>query len=165
MTMDLLMHILLPYTVLKSLFRLENRYLLPLLFFSVFQDFDRFLLMRKASESPAFVLLATAAIYMATRQRADGKKISFIAGFYMLSHLVMDLGSPMPLLWPLDNTFYTVNIYFQLQNLFPVLWWEVTTTLAVKQGVGTILWTSSFGLLALLAMVYAFRKKIRAAVK
>ena len=147
--MDLLFHLLIPYTLLR-LRGYGNRYLVQLAVLAVLPDLDRFAWLRRSWHSLLLGLALVALAWFLARKRADGKRITFISGFYFFSHLALDLGGEMAWLWPLDSSYYVVTPYVKLVNLWPIFGVDFQVVPTVVQGIGTVLSAAGFGVLGLL---------------
>ncbi len=155
--MDLLFHLLIPYALLR-LAGYSDKYLVPLSFFAVLPDLDRFAWARHSAGHSLFVGAALlAVVWLLTRKRPDGRRVTFITGFYFFSHLALDLGEEMAWFWPFDKTYYVVEPYVRLVNLWPTLGIDFTTLQTVQQGIGGVLGGPGFGVLALLAVLVAVK--------
>lgn len=155
--MDILFHLFVPLAVLAlmrpGIGRRETAYLLCL---SVLPDLDRFFGLRKYMfHNVAFVVLLSLAIYLYTRE----KRFSLLCGFVLFSHLLLDMGSEMAILYPFSSTFYKVHASLNLENYMPVFHFYIERATSVEQGVGTIVSPSGFGLLAVVAIALALKRR------
>ena len=156
--MDLLFHILIPYLVLR-LFGINHKFLLPLAFVAVLPDFGRFIGYYKESHSLVLVAAVTIVFYIITRRETWGKQLAAICAFYLLSHLLLDLGSTMGLFWPIDPTFYTPMIALKLVEGLPVLEIGLTTAAAVvRPSIEYVLTPAAFGFFAAIAILFVVVK-------
>jgi len=112
--MDLLFHVLLPALVLLAL-RVRARYAIGLAPLAVLPDLDGLSEAghRIYGHNVFIVLFVVLAAYFLARLWVDGKEarhVGLVAGFFVVSHLVLDLADPSGWLYPLTDRGFHVTM-------------------------------------------------------
>ncbi len=160
--MDLLFHLIVPLAILYFL-GIKNRAIFLLLPLAAIFDFTKPFYPR---ESHSIIILAIILAVIAAFLfffKIDNKKfILKISAFYMISHLILDLGWYEPFFWPVLKDFYLVNFNVLLKGFIPVINFSISAVQSAPPvpGYPNIFGTESVGLIALMAAIY-FYKKIR----
>ncbi len=120
--MDLFAHITIPLLILLAL-RVETRKVLLMLPFAVILDLDVFFGYHRLLFHNLFVafLLPLAWCIFIYKYKREWFEYSWIAFFFIFSHLLLDLTEGIALFYPMLSTFYSVEISVYLSSLFGVI--------------------------------------------
>ncbi len=120
--MDLFAHITIPLLILLAL-RVETRKVLLMLPFAVILDLDVFFGYHRLLFHNLFVafLLPLAWCIFIYKYKREWFEYSWIAFFFIFSHLLLDLTEGIALFYPMFSTFYSVEISVYLSSLFGVI--------------------------------------------
>lgn len=137
--MESLFHFIVP-TLILLVAGLPARTVLLLSPLSVLVDFDHWIVSH-ATFHNVFLPLAALLVFRKNKQKA------FIAAFFLVSHLLFDINYGLALFYPLDTTYYTldVNATAYPQNTLPQLHFTFSTS-PTDYGAGEIYeqtWLSS----------------------
>ena len=158
--MDLLFHLIVPLSILYFL-GIKNKIIFLLLPLAVVFDFTKPFYPRESHSMIilAIILAAIAAVLISFKVR-NKKFILKISAFYMISHLILDLGWYLPLFWPLIKDFYQINLNVSLNGFIPAINFSINALQIppLQPGVPKIFSTESIGLLALMAAAYFYTK-------
>lgn len=160
--LDLIFHILIPLGLL-ALFGLRNKWVFLLLPLTIILDLGTPLGVRRGIHSIFVVLLILGIIYLIAhfKSKKDSKIVLGISAFYLFSHLLLDLGGPMALLWPFSSEAFTITIKIMLKNMIPVLVFNLESAAVnpADTAYGTIVSEAGFGLAAIFLIILIARKK------
>lgn len=161
--MDIVFHLTVPFLLLLAL-GANKRHAIALLPLTVLPDLGRFVLLRKGLHSIFFVLLIIGiltALTYALKKQSHVKSVAMISSFYLLSHLLLDLGGFMALLYPLSTETFALHVKVVLVNLLPVFLLSIETggLTELEQGSGIVLSEQGFGMLILTATALAYIAK------
>ncbi len=158
--MDLLFHLIVPLAILYFL-GIKNKIVFLLLPLAVVFDFTKPFYPRESHSIIILaIILAAIAVVLAVFKIRNKKFILKISAFYMISHLILDLGWYLPLFWPLIKDFYLLAFNVSLNGLIPVINFSISVLHAAPAvpGYPNIFGTESMGLLALMAAAYFYTK-------
>ena len=128
--MDWVFHYLIPVLLLYFL-GIRHKFLFGLGFLAWFPDLEKFLgYGRVIFHNIFFVLLATALIYvfLSAKKFSDKVKVTLLSGFFLLSHLILDFGGPIKILYPLSSKFFELELAVRLVNRqIPMLFFQINT--------------------------------------
>ncbi len=115
--MDLFAHITIPMLILLAL-RVDTRKILLMLPFAVILDLDVFfgyhrLLLHNVLIAFFLPLMWTIFIY---KYKKEWFSYAWIALFFMVSHLILDLTEGIALFYPITSTFYSVEVSLYIQD-------------------------------------------------
>jgi hypothetical protein len=105
--MEPLVHLIIPTLILLAFIPKYKKLIFSLLIFSIIMDFDSFIpgFHRILFHNLFFALIVTLLLYFIL-----GKTHSLISGYYLLSHLILDLEIPgFALLWPFYKSFIGIE--------------------------------------------------------
>jgi len=121
--MDTFAHIAIPLLILLAL-RIETRKILLMLPFSVLLDLDYFFMMGRQLFHNVFVviLIPLIVIFYLHKEHPEYREYGMIAFFFLLSHLILDLGEGIALFYPILTDFYyfEVEMFFQFIGPIPI---------------------------------------------
>ena len=162
--MDLVFHYLIPFLFLYFI-GISHKYLHWLALLALFPDTEKFFgYGRVIFHNVFFVLLAMLLVYffLSLKKFSDKTKITLLSGFFLFSHLVLDLGGPIKILYPLSSKFFELELAVRLVNRqIPTLFFNINTYdfLPVAQS-PFILTTEGFLVgLAFIALFLVFRNR------
>ena len=155
--MDVIFHLTIPL-IIVSLAGANKKQAVALLPLAILPDIGRFFYLTRALHSFIFILAVLAVVFLLNyfvRKDKNRKSLMAISAFYLFSHLLLDLGSPMALFFPLSDITYTLKIGLILVNLVPtpVLSLELGRLSDLVQGQGRVITEPGLGILL---MVFAF---------
>jgi membrane-bound metal-dependent hydrolase YbcI (DUF457 family) len=105
--MELLFHYVLPVLAMLIIFPKLWKPILLLSIITILPDFDWVFGHRFAFHNLLFVLVVSSAVYLVAKRNL---KIAGIAGFFAMSHIILDLSNPgVPLAWPLSPESIALN--------------------------------------------------------
>ncbi len=102
--MEALFHIIVPVLAALAV-GFERKKVLTLAVLTILPDLDHALIYRALFHNVFFLLLVTAAVYMATRDR----ETAFLAALFIGSHLLFDIGGGIALFYPVDDHYYSMQ--------------------------------------------------------
>lgn len=121
--MDTFAHIAIPLLILLAL-RVDTRKVLLMLPFSVVMDLDYLFMMGRQLFHNIFVgiLIPLIVIIYLDKKHPKYREYGFIAFFFLLSHMILDLGEGIALLYPLVTDFYyfEMELFFQFIGPIPI---------------------------------------------
>lgn len=126
--MDLVFHYLIPLLVLFFV-GVRHKHLNFLALLALFPDAEKlFGYGRVIFHNIFFVALAGILIYvfLSAKKASDKVKVTLLSVFFLLSHLILDLGGPIKILYPLSNKFFQLELAVQLVNRkIPMLFFHI----------------------------------------
>ncbi len=113
--MDTFAHITIPLLILLAM-RIDTRKILMMLPFAVVMDLDYFFFMGRQLFHNVFVglLIPIVVILYLHKKHPEYREYGLIAFFFLLSHLILDLGDGIALFYPIITDFY----YFEMEMFF-----------------------------------------------
>jgi len=121
--MDTFAHIAIPLLILLAL-RVDTRKVLLMLPFSVVMDLDYLFMMGRQLFHNIFVGILIPLIVMIyiDKKHPKYREYGFIAFFFLLSHMILDLGEGIALLYPIVTDFYyfEMELFFQFIGPIPI---------------------------------------------
>jgi hypothetical protein len=166
--MDPIMHILLPLLVLLAL-RIETRKVILFAPLAVFPDFDAFFGLHRAvfhSFIPV-VVIPVALILYSKYKRPEWMLSALLVQFYLVSHVVLDLGG-VAFMWPLTTDMFYMDpeLRFNMQGGLNFEWHFRAGLMKYKEmGDTDFIAQSTFGFLILIvAAAVIYRHEAKSAV-
>ncbi len=149
-------HVFIPLVILlifsKEL-RLDTRMVLALSFFALLPDVDAVFIPHRAVLHNVFVLIIPSLLFILVKSK---RKIAGIIGFYLVSHLILDMfDGGIFLLYPFYNSvfFAHAELLFTQNSLIPVLDYGISTHI-MNMGKGEpAISSENIGVAALLAVL------------
>lgn len=140
-----------------AFFDVRDKWLYFLLPLAVLPDIISLFALGRVSHSIILASIIFAVIFLIVWRTKNSMKIATFSGVYLFSHLILDFGSWMPLLWPLDPNFYRVGIELIIKNsipLFNIIFETASSLPAVAEYVPTPITAGGFALLIVLLIAF-----------
>ncbi|MDO8537532.1 MAG: hypothetical protein Q7S21_01475 [archaeon] len=129
--MDLVFHYLIPLLVIYFV-GIRHKHLHLLAFLAWVPDLEKLIpgMGRTIFHNIFFVLIATILIYvfLSVRKVSDKVKVTLLSFFFIFSHLILDLGGPVKLFYPLIDKYFQLEFVIQLVNRkIPMFFFNIKT--------------------------------------
>ena len=129
--MDLVFHYLIPLLILYFV-GVRHKYLHLLAFLAWVPDLEKFIpgMGRAIFHNVFFVSIAVILIYvfLSLKKVSDKVKITLLSAFFLLSHLVLDLGGPIKLFYPFIDKYFQLELVIELVGRkIPTIFFNIKT--------------------------------------
>lgn len=161
--MDAIFHIVVPFLLLR-LFGFRHKFLLPMSLLGIVPDLGRLVGYYKETHSLVFIFVVWAIFAAFVWKMPEKKFLLGAAAFFLISHLFLDLGTPMGLFWPLSSIFYTIKIALQVHNSMLVPLIEFSTALPPgRPGIEYVITSAATGLTLLGILLFFVKARLHKA--
>lgn len=159
--MDIVFHYLVPFLLLK-IFEVKHRFLPFLALIALLPDLDKLIgIGRMTFHNIFFVLLVIFLIYIFFRKKKEGVKVTAITAFFLFSHLLLDLGAPIAIFFPLTTNYYLIEFAIKFFNFIPFLYLNFSVVALDPEMPHYIISTASMGIILLMLVLFLVRKRIK----
>ncbi|MBU1121034.1 MAG: metal-dependent hydrolase [archaeon] len=159
--MDIVIHYIVPFLLLK-LFDVKHRFLPFLALIALLPDLDKLIgVGRMTFHNVFFVLIIIFLVYVFFRKNKEGIKVTALTTFFLFSHLLLDLGGPIAMFFPLSPDYYLIEFAVKFFNFIPFLYLNFSVVTLGPEMPHYIISTASMGIILLLLILFLVKKRFK----